>query len=182
MTREQWRQQQQQQRLAGYQYKPGNRTAAQLADDIKPIQRTGETPAQMQQRIQQAQAELDQRNWLPQGNRPNPGERSMTQEEYYGDDGPHRLNRGTKKPVSPGDRTELAQPGGLNATEGRQVVNANGPYAGQPGPAAHPIARHSPDIPLHQVRARVGTGPGQVRQSTRFLDRAKMEAAIAENI
>jgi hypothetical protein len=32
------------------------------------------------------------------------------------------------------------------------------------------------------VKARVGNGQGQVRQSTRFLDRAKMEAAIGDTI
>jgi Bacterial CdiA-CT RNAse A domain len=114
------------------------------------------------------------------GYRPQLGERSTTKVEYYGEDGAHRINRSVRKPVSSGDATELSQPGGLKATEGTQITDASGKYAGQPGRAAHPLAQHGPEIPSSQVKTRVGSGKGQVRQSTRFLDRSKMETAVKQ--
>jgi hypothetical protein len=117
-------------------------------------------------------------NW---GYQPKPGERSTTRAEHYGEDGAHRINRGVNKPVSPGDATELSQPGGLSATEGTQITPTSGRYAGSPGPRSHPLTEHGPQVPLSQVKVRVGTGRGRVGQATRFLDRAAMEKAIASN-
>jgi hypothetical protein len=77
----------------------------------------------------------------------------------------------------------LSQPGGLAATEGTRVTNAQG----QQGPEAHPLAQHGPDKPLS-----VADGPNSVQQrmidnpnmqrATKFTDRGVMETAIGETI
>jgi hypothetical protein len=61
-------------------YNPASRDYGELLQDIQAKPRTGETPEQMQQRVQQAQAELKRRNWLPDA-KPQPGDRTMTREQ-----------------------------------------------------------------------------------------------------
>jgi hypothetical protein len=62
-----------QERLSRYRYNPKSRTYNELKKDLQLKLRTGENEAQMQHRVRDAQAELDKRNWLPEGNKPHPG-------------------------------------------------------------------------------------------------------------
>jgi Bacterial CdiA-CT RNAse A domain len=144
------------------------------ADNVPSVGKTEPIPSTPKQ------SETKSSSLENQGYRPQPGERSTTKIEYYGNDGKHRINRSVRKQVFDGDASELSQPGGLKATEGTQITDASGKYTGKPGPQAHPLDQHGPETPLSQVEARVGSGKGQVRQSTRFLDRSKMEAAIKQ--
>ncbi len=106
---------------------------------------------------------------------------------------------GPAAPQAP--HTRLSQPGGLSATEGRQLADPRGALPpGVEGPVeagvpSHPLARHGPgpDLTVDPEVAEVSLGPteaqlearvttGEVRQSTQFLDRAQMETSIARNI
>lgn len=80
-----------------------------------------------------------------------------------------------------GSYTKLSQPGGLSATEGMRIRNANGNL----GPPSHPLGEHGPNKPLS-----VADGPNSVEQrvidgkpkATKFTDRANMETAIGRTI
>jgi hypothetical protein len=60
-TRDLYKLKRHQERLLDYQYDSKGRTANQLTEDVKSKLRTGENKAQMQQRVQKAQAEMDAR-------------------------------------------------------------------------------------------------------------------------
>lgn len=82
-----------------------------------------------------------------------------------------------------GEYTRLSQVGGLKATEGTRIQNANGNL----GPESHPLTKHGPDKPL-----RIADGPDSLEQrlmnspnmkmATKFVDRAQMETAIGQVI
>jgi hypothetical protein len=77
-------------RRATFVYTTEGRTVKQLTQDIKPALRTGETEAQMQQRVQKAQAELDKRTSLPEGNIVKPGERAKNRQQSKAQSGVDR--------------------------------------------------------------------------------------------
>ncbi|WP_218082585.1 RNase A-like domain-containing protein [Anthocerotibacter panamensis] len=74
-----------------------------------------------------------------------------------------------------GQYTKLSQPGGLKATEGRQIFNSKGKLDAP----SHPLKEHGPDKPLAEVEQRVIDGK---QVATKFIDRIKMEPAIGEAI
>ena len=77
----------------------------------------------------------------------------------------------------------MAQPSGLNATEGAQVVRDDGRLA-----TTHPLEKHGPDVTDQYIYDRVATElvkkDGTLRPGLRtaFNDRGQMEDAIAETI
>lgn len=76
--------------------------------------------------------------------------------------------------------SRLAQPGGLMATEGKQVARADGSFA-----TTHPLAKHGPEVSDAYVYNRVDVELARRNRTglrTAFNDRAQMEDAIAETI
>ncbi|MEP0857721.1 RNase A-like domain-containing protein [Trichocoleus sp. DQ-U1] len=83
-----------------------------------------------------------------------------------------------------GAHTQLSQPGGLMATEGKQipVPMKNGQYGPEAlGPKAHPLKEHGPGKDLAEVEKRLHDNPN-MKQATKFTDRATMETAIGKTI
>ncbi|WP_218079757.1 RNase A-like domain-containing protein [Anthocerotibacter panamensis] len=74
-----------------------------------------------------------------------------------------------------GQYTKLSQPGGLEATEGKQILDAKG----RPGPPSHSLTEHGPEKLLVEIEQRIIQGK---QAATKFIDRAKMESAISDTI
>ncbi len=75
--------------------------------------------------------------------------------------------------------TRLSQPGGLTATEGSQVVRADGTLTSP----THPLFKHGPDVTDVYLKGRVQSelvAKGRTGSRTAFNDRAQMEAAISK--
>jgi hypothetical protein len=70
-------------------------------------------------------------------------------------------------------KSELSQPGGLAATEGRQIATPLG--TSRP---SHALSEHGPDVSLSKLRNDVVTGAKST--SSKFIDRGTMESAISE--
>jgi YD repeat-containing protein len=88
--------------------------------------------------------------------------------------GLERDDRSAKVSVSP-----LSQPGGLAATEGNQVVRADGSLS----KPTHPLTKHGPEATDQYVYDRVNnelSGRDRTGLRTAFNDRAQMESAISE--
>jgi hypothetical protein len=88
--------------------------------------------------------------------------------------------RTLEQPVySEGATTELSQPGGLKATEGRTITKKSG----QQSKPTHPLAEHGPDVPDQALKGRAQNelvNKNRLGSRTKFNDRAQMESAIAE--
>lgn len=75
-----------------------------------------------------------------------------------------------------GSSTLLSQPGGLHATEGKQITSGKGKL----GKPSHPLTEHGPDVDPEHLKARVQSG--DVSQASKFTDRAQMETAIGRTL
>jgi hypothetical protein len=125
--------------------------------------------------------ELDRsatQQWLPEGYKPQPSERAVTKEQWKEQSSKLRLANSLKYK---NQRTELAQTGGLSATEGVQITNATGKYAGKLGSKAHPLTEHGPQKPLSEVFDRLTKNPKMLK-ATKFTSRSKMESSIAKTL
>ena len=69
-------------------------------------------------------------------------------------------------------RSDLAQDGGLQSTEGTRVRTLNGSLA----PPSHVLLEHGPDVPLSKLRHSIEDGTK--RTASKFIDRATMERTI----